>query len=1487
MAKKHHTKTSWKKISLYSSLSLLAILPIAAVVSCTQSSSNTTTSNSTPITQLNTYDGKKGFTSNLSINDIASDALLNSTTNSAWMAYKTDELIYSYFKNSTNKTIQSLFTAAQNTATNAYNKDVTNYKSEYGDKWQYYVQTNLFDAEGGTKQSYLLSQMASTLLSDFKNLIFGGNLSGFKSLLGFWTITKTNHGNVSLLPMDQWTDDNSSNVSSSSFINNPINWAGNKNDTTSDANTSLGFFPNVFTDLNSDQQTLYLHLANFDQFVFDQWIIHDEPFIASSILYQYYTKNSSNNLDASNSIYNTKYFTSLPTSNNLEFPQFGSIANNQFDSHLYDYLQPISSSNPDGFIDSNGTYVSPSIDNWVGNTEVYNNQQITGGFNFYNLGNVGNTQTGYFMTNGASIASSSSSSYEAYSSYLPSYSAAALSRYNMLMFDNNSNNALPTGIGGSIINGISYQSLNKDLLSNFLYSYGTNNDGNEGQFYPSYLTAPTNSFDVINPHYTNLLYNGIPLNSNNMADFWNTNILNPYKHDTMSILSFNVLFSNNQLSPYIFTRDGDGVHVIAIDGYHRIIAAEQDPSSIASPIDVYPNPTNAYEAGIDALAQDILWRQEQISSNTVTTNIKINLYNALEAYYNANVNSLLLSYAAQLDSNKNDANYNQLFSSGYNLFNNNDISDVFNTNSKQQQATLDLLQIIITQHDYLTEQTNENTFKKQVLQTYTQNTTSNESANTSYGVGTYFHENGIRPAFPYAIDLSTSVIYPYLSYYVYHLSFANTLNVIASANNAGNLYLDSTKNSSANFYNLPSLDQQLTSIHKELKTAITNYFNAMNLGPWSYSTDYANYSQYVFTNNDAVNSAIQGLSNDSIFATAVKNNLLSKSLNVNETAPNANNSVDSNLNDIYGLSNSTLKGTGLLDNDHNYGSNLSYLATAILYQSDLSSFTSSLPSIINYGYNLKIDGTGFVPVSANDYANSIVNLTNSIGNYYLNTNYYYASTGLNSESTNNNDYLTLLQTINYLYDDGSWANLYTYLNNLLMNGTAYVVWANGDSANVLNNANSYSSLTNTGSSWQYADQLNSVVNPNYNTTSSNYGTAGYTSYGNISQFGYSPFNYIPNANLNGDMLSEFMDQQIAATTTNFGTANYAFNNISSYLTNPATYFDLANVNVNGSLDPFTGFIGLQTSNSHTTLTNLQLNTYLFGSANYSINSYGLLANYYNGLGTTTNPEEGTLMYAIMHAGSLAQLISLSSTLQSVNSTIPQFSKQYYSGNVNTQSEVDANYAKAVYKAMVAIPGEQDFFKNFSGYVTGLTNTPSATNFNNVSDMYNVLTGGTNLAYNNLQTSWSQYQSSLKKTNQSTTPNTDIIGNLAQDRLIPNGSGDYITISSASSSSSSSSSSSTSSADQYKFMMYADQISLSSMGPNVWTVNTWKNTTPWAKLGLTEDAFAKLLVQIATNSTLQTTALSAFTNNQSNKVEVYDLRLRNALGILWVLNWVIG
>ncbi|MBP5783473.1 hypothetical protein J6W32_05080 [bacterium] len=60
-----------------------------------------------------------------------------------------------------------------------------------------------------------------------------------------------------------------------------------------------------------------------------------------------------------------------------------------------------------------------------------------------------------------------------------------------------------------------------------------------------------------------------------------------------------------------------------------------------------------------------------------------------------------------------------------------------------------------------------------------------------------------------------------------------------------------------------------------------------------------------------------------------------------------------------------------------------------------------------------------MPTSASNYANDIVDLTNNIGNYYLNTNYYYASTGLNSESSNNNTYLTLLQTIEYLYDNGS------------------------------------------------------------------------------------------------------------------------------------------------------------------------------------------------------------------------------------------------------------------------------------------------------------------------------------------------------------------------------------------------------------------------------------------------------------------------------------
>ncbi|MBR4485899.1 hypothetical protein IKS57_00765 [bacterium] len=80
-------------------------------------------------------------------------------------------------------------------------------------------------------------------------------------------------------------------------------------------------------------------------------------------MYEYYTKNSGNNLDASNAIYNSNYFQNLPSSNNLDFPQFGNKANDQFDNHLYKYLQPESSSNPNGYIKlSDGTYLSPVID---------------------------------------------------------------------------------------------------------------------------------------------------------------------------------------------------------------------------------------------------------------------------------------------------------------------------------------------------------------------------------------------------------------------------------------------------------------------------------------------------------------------------------------------------------------------------------------------------------------------------------------------------------------------------------------------------------------------------------------------------------------------------------------------------------------------------------------------------------------------------------------------------------------------------------------------------------------------------------------------------------------------------------------------------------------------------------------------------------------------------------------------------------------------
>ncbi|MBR4485894.1 hypothetical protein IKS57_00740 [bacterium] len=290
--------------------------------------------------------------------------------------------------------------------------------------------------------------------------------------------------------------------------------------------------------------------------------------------------------------------------------------------------------------------------------------------------------------------------------------------------------------------------------------------------------------------------------------------------------------------------------------------------------------------------------------------------------------------------------------------------------------------------------------------------------------------------------------------------------------------------------------------------------------------------------------------------------------------------------------------------------------------------------------------------------------------------------------------------------------------------------------------NTSASLTNTGSQQQYANNINSELNNNYNTLKTNYGVSGYTLASNLSKFGYSAFNYIPNANLNGQMLNVFMDQQLADTASSFSSANLSFNNITSYIYQLDNYFNLANVKINGSdgeVVPFTGFIGLQTYLNHSTLTNLQLGTYLFSNANYSINGYGMLANYYGGLGIQPSNDNlkdqpaGSLMSAILNADSLANLIEISQQLQNISTTIPQFSKQYYEDE-SSQYGVNLNYAKAVYKSISSIPSYQNYFKNFSGYVTGYTSAPTAPSFNNINDFYDVITGGNDLQYNNLYNS---------------------------------------------------------------------------------------------------------------------------------------------------------
>ncbi|MBO6094650.1 hypothetical protein J6P11_01260 [bacterium] len=126
------------------------------------------------------------------------------------------------------------------------------------------------------------------------------------------------------------------------------------------------------------------------------------------------------------------------------------------------------------------------------------------------------------------------------------------------------------------------------------------------------------------------------------------------------------------------------------------------------------------------------------------------------------------------------------------------------------------------------------------------------------------------------------------------------------------------------------------------------------------------------------------------------------------TLPSTSNNFNlttSNLNNIF-------NGT-----DTNYG-NLSYLTTALIYEDFLSDFSSNAALSVNYGYNYNLSQNYNLPTQT-QYDADLANITNTIANYYIDKNYIYSLNGLNNDNSFNNSYLTLLQTISFLYDNGT------------------------------------------------------------------------------------------------------------------------------------------------------------------------------------------------------------------------------------------------------------------------------------------------------------------------------------------------------------------------------------------------------------------------------------------------------------------------------------
>ena len=982
-----------KKIRKFTSLTfglgVVSIIP-AVLTSCSSISSSLLEEYVPKGTGLNLATGD-----NYSLTDLTKYSLSTNTGMEAWFKQIVNQAILQWYQRLGGDSSQSSDKVGYARQLSAEKKSINDsYDSAYDStdgknttEKNYLFQQKELDPNGGTEDSWKKQKWLDWASTKLESDLFA-NL--YLSLVD-------GNGNRVKTTYDALNKALSSNNGTASTID-----ASN--------NISFKFNKNALKGTSTSSNDNYVNneYANFQQFIFDQWVQSENPFIINYEKWSYGTP--SQGLDT---IYNAdaigKTTTSTSTiAGSYAFPYFNTAADNSTYSDVNKFIQFVNSAKSSGIADQNdssGTYGLTNI----------------------NKGNFsGDTSASYKLVSNATSYSDLSASLALGATYLFSTSYTTKTTTSASSSDSTS-----TGVNNTSRNKLSKSVTTTTngpfdaITSNFV---STSKDDFKNSSLSTISSSDSSSTYIPYTQLSDSLVKNVL--SNNAYSLLSANNSNTGGNGTKSYSSSNGLYTIDAFIPnetnlknVSFLRDTDGVYAITLDGeaYISKAATLSDAKKRAGDIVLYRYLESKMPSGA-------------VSSSSGLTSI--DLLSTLKTFYQNNRDWLIYEYAqSKSTSSSSSSNDSQ------SLFDFSFITS--NANAKKVLNDISAYYYILNRYQKI-ESYQEAVYKAK--STYSSN------------YGSVANKNGLVSQFPYEfINASGITTSKAVSSTIGYYSQLSTLKVEQPS------WWTTTSGSSID-WNDPN---STNGIRSTLMTDIGKYIDTISISQLTSSFSGFKYSQYIYTDDFFLNQAILAVGSDgNLLGDMIKKNILLSSINGNSSSTANNNILQNQLyidSNSYNVSNFKDSSGGDSNTDVS-----KYINSALSNYFFNSTFDSSANKWVGlkqtYSPSYEFSSVSSQDVSTTNSSTSTLQTIkyDDLDTYRRNM---WLSSNLTSTATTNDNYinfLTFIATIQYLNANDGEKFMEQLRNKISTNdgsNLSFLVWESSVDKN-LDNSTSFAT-TNT------------------------------------------------------------------------------------------------------------------------------------------------------------------------------------------------------------------------------------------------------------------------------------------------------------------------------------------------------------------------------------------------------------------------------------------